>query len=78
VPDSHASTAQRIITALYAERKRRGWSQETLAVAAGLSDSCIRHLENQRATPTLVTLLKLASALDLDLAELLQTAMKRR
>jgi transcriptional regulator with XRE-family HTH domain len=78
VPDSHASTAQRIITALHAERKRRGWSQETLAVAAGLSDSCIRHLENQRATPTLVTLLKLASALDLDLAELLRAAMKRR
>lgn len=75
-PDSHASTAQKIVTALHAERKRRGWSQETLAVTAGLSDSCVRHLENRRATPTLVTLLKLATALDLDLAELLRAAMK--
>ncbi|MCX6982110.1 MAG: helix-turn-helix transcriptional regulator [Verrucomicrobia bacterium] len=76
MPDSHATTAAKIIAALQAERKRVGWSLETLAVAAGVSDSCIRHLEHQRATPTLVTLLKLASALELDLSILLRTAQK--
>ena len=53
-----------------------GWSLETLAVAAGVSNSCIRHLEHQRATPNLVTRLKLASALDLDLSALLRKARK--
>lgn len=76
MPDSHARIAEKIIEALTAERKRLGWSQETLAVAAGVSNSCIRHLEHQRATPTLVTLLKLTSALDLDLAALLRSAQK--
>ena len=61
---------------LCAERKQRGWSQETLAVAARVSPSCIQHLEHERSTPTLITLLKLATALDLDLAELLRAAQQ--
>ena len=76
VPDPHAAIAEKIVAALQAERKRLGWSLETLAVAAGVSNSCIRHLEHQRATPTLVTLLKLASALGLDLAVLVRNAQK--
>ena len=76
MPHPHAAIAEKIVAAIQAERKRLGWSQETLAVAAGVSNSCIRHLEHQRATPTLVTLLKLTSALDLDLAALLRSAQK--
>ena len=76
MPDPHAAIAEKIVSALQAERKRLGWSLETLAVAARVSNSCIRHLEHQRATPTLVTLLKLASALGLDLAVLLRNARK--
>jgi transcriptional regulator with XRE-family HTH domain len=76
VPEPHALIAQKIVEALHAERQRLGWSQETLAVAAGVSNSCIRHLEHQRSTPTLITLLKLASALELDLADLLRAAQK--
>ena len=74
MPEPHAITAQKIVDLLHAERKRLGWSQETLAVAAGVSNSCIRHLEHRRATPTLITLLKLADALGLDLSALLRTA----
>ena len=76
MPDPHAAIAKKIIAALQAERKRLGWSLDTLAVAAGVSDSCIRHLEQERAMPTLITLLKLAAALDLDLAILLRNAQK--
>ncbi len=74
--DPHAQIAHEIVLALQAERKRLGWSQETLAVAAGVSDSCIRHLEKRRASPTLVTILKIASALKLDLPTLLKKALR--
>ncbi len=74
VPDSHAYTTRKLVELLSAERKLRGWSQETLAVAARVSPSCIQHLEHERSTPTLITLLKLAAALDLDLAELLRAS----
>ena len=74
MPDPHATTAQKIVDLLHAERTRLGWSQETLAVAAGVSNSCIRHLEHGRATPTLVTVLKLADALGLDVVVLVKNA----
>jgi transcriptional regulator with XRE-family HTH domain len=78
VPDPHAQTAQKIVQLLHAARKQRGMSQETLAVEAGVSPSCIQHLEHARSTPTLITLLKLAEALDVDLADLLRAAQPRR
>ena len=59
---------------IHAERIRVGRSQETLAVSAGISNSCVRHREHQRTKPTLITMLKLASALGLDLATLLRDA----
>ena len=74
--ESHAHTADKIVEALAAERKRLGWSFDRLAVAADVSNSCIRHLEHQRSTPTLVTLLKLAAALEMNLASLLREAQK--
>ena len=74
VPDSHALTAQKLVELLTAERKQRGWSQETWAVAARVSPSCIQHLEHARSTPTLITLLKLATALEMDLPDLLRSA----
>ncbi len=70
----HVHVADLIVDALAAERKRLGWSYEHLAVEADVSSSCIRHLENQRSTPTLVTVLKLAAALQLDLRTLLREA----
>jgi hypothetical protein len=41
-----------------------------------VSNSCVRHLEHGRSMPTFVNLLKLADALDLDLAVLLRTARR--
>ena len=76
VPDSHVHTTQKLVELLSAARKQRGWSQETLAVEARVSPSCIQHLEHQRSTPTLLTLLKLAQALEMDLPSLLRKAQK--
>jgi len=76
VPDLHALTAQRLVELLSAARKQRGWSQETWAVEAKVSTSCIQHLEHARSTPTLITLLKLAAALKMDLPDLLRQAQK--
>ena len=76
MPESHARIADKIVEALAAERKRLGWSFDRLGVEADLSNSCIRHLERQRSTPTLVTVLKLTDALKMDLAELLREARK--
>ena len=76
MPDSHARIADKIVEALAAERTRLGWSFDRLGVEADLSNSCIRHLERQRSTPTLITLLKLTDAMDLDLADLLREARK--
>jgi len=74
VPDPHAQTVQRIVEILSAERRRRGISQEALAAAAGVSSSCVQHLEHARSTPTLVTLLRLADALGLDPSRILRAA----
>jgi ribosome-binding protein aMBF1 (putative translation factor) len=76
VQDPHTITARKIVDLLQAERERIGWSQETLAVAARVSSSCVRHLERGRSTPTLITLLKLSEAMGVDLAVLLRRARK--
>ena len=76
VPDSHLQTTQKLVELLSAARKQRGWSQETLAVEARVSPSCIQHLEHRRSMPTLLTLLKLAEALEMDLPGLLRKAQK--
>lgn len=63
---------QRIQTA----RKRRGWNRERLATEAGVGIVSVSKLERDQGNPTLATLLAVASALDLSLAELL-TSDKR-
>ena len=74
--DTCAHNPRSVCERIAAERKRLGWSFDRLGVEADLSNSCIRHLERQRSTPTLVTLLKLTDALEMDLADLLRDARK--
>ena len=78
MPEQHAITSERIVELLKAKRLRLGWSQETLAVNARVSSSCIRHLEIGRSTPTLITLLKLCEAMGMNLANVLRRAQKGR
>lgn len=52
-------------------RKNRGMTQEQLAEKAELSNIYISHIENSRSIPSLETLMKLCSALDITPDELL-------
>jgi transcriptional regulator with XRE-family HTH domain len=53
-------------------RKARGWIQPVLASKAGLSEGYIARLETRRHDPRLSTLIALAKALRVDVAELLK------
>ena len=52
-------------------RKNRGITQEQLAEKAELSNIYISHIENSRSIPSLETLMKLCSALDITPDEVL-------
>lgn len=54
-------------------REQRGWSQEALAEHADLNRSYVGELERGQAIPSLLTLNKLALALNLSLTSLLAT-----
>jgi len=53
-------------------RKARGWIQPVLARKAGLSEGYLARLETRRHDPRLTTLVALAKALRVDVAELLK------
>lgn len=59
------------------ERQRQGFSLKSLARKAGLARQTITFIENQVQSPTLDTLLRLASALDVDLTKIILKAYKR-
>jgi XRE family transcriptional regulator, regulator of sulfur utilization len=52
-------------------REGRGWSQEELAARADLNRSYLGEIERGAATPSLATVAKLALALELSLADLM-------
>lgn len=52
------------------ERINRGFSQESLALEAGLNKSTIWKIETNRMSPTIDTLEKIAAALGMDFASL--------
>lgn len=54
------------------ERERRQLSQEALSELAGMNRSFVGEIERGEATPTIVTLQKLADALGLKLSELIK------
>lgn len=57
-----------IIDSLIEQRRSKGMTQKELAKASNLTQSVIARLESKKATPQLDTLLKVASALDCDIA----------
>jgi transcriptional regulator with XRE-family HTH domain len=56
------------------ERARRDWSQEDLAREAGVSPATVAKVEMGRGGTRVRTLYKLATALDMDAAELYELA----
>jgi transcriptional regulator with XRE-family HTH domain len=63
--------AERFACVLRQLREERGWSQEQLAAQAGLNRSYLGEVERGRAMPTLTTVTKLASALEIRLSSLM-------
>ena len=53
----------RLIDELIELRKARGWTQQDLAKACGLTQSVVARIESKKSVPTLVTLQKIVSAL---------------
>jgi transcriptional regulator with XRE-family HTH domain len=64
-PETIAQTIRRL-------RKERGLAQEGLAFKAGLSTSTLSRIELGKHAPTVTTLRRIAGALDVTLAELLE------
>lgn len=58
----------RLIDELIELRKSRGWTQQDLAKACGLTQSVVARIESKKSVPTLVTLQKIVSALDATLS----------
>ena len=52
-------------------REERGWSQEQLAERADLNRSYLGEVERGRAIPSLITVSKLAGALEMQLSSLI-------
>ena len=75
VPDSHAAIVQKVVIRLQQARVDRGISQEALAELAGVSRGCVQHMEKGRTTPTLLSLLKIAAALETHLPTMIDESL---
>ena len=65
-----------VISLLRQERERRKLSKYFVAQESGLSPQMIAYVENGVRNPTLETVLRMAAALELDLAEVIKQARK--
>ena len=54
----------RLIDEIIQIRKDKGWTQQALSKASGLSQSVIARIESKKTVPTIVTLHKIVSALN--------------
>jgi transcriptional regulator with XRE-family HTH domain len=66
----------KVISLLRKERERRQLSKYFVAQESGLSPQMIAYVENGERNPTLETVLRMAAALELDLAEVIKQAKK--
>jgi transcriptional regulator with XRE-family HTH domain len=70
------AVAANVVRILRDERKRRGLSMNQVAERSGLSQGMISLVEHDLRNPTLDTLLRIADALELDLAGIIKRASK--
>ena len=68
-PPKVGATLQRI-------RLERGWTLEDLSRAAGVSKSMLSQIEREKANPTVAVAWRLANALGVGIAELLDTEVR--
>ena len=73
---SQQAVCSRVARVLRQEREKRGLSMNLVAERAGLSQQMVSYVEREMRNPTLETLLRIAAAIEIDLARVLQTAQK--
>lgn len=73
---SQQAICSRVARILRQEREKRGLSMNLVAERAGLSQQMVSYVEREMRNPTLETLLRMAAALEIDLAKVLQAAQK--
>jgi transcriptional regulator with XRE-family HTH domain len=75
--DKHArALCVKVISLLQRERERRELSKYFVAQESGLSPQMIAYVENGDRNPTLETVLRMASALEVDLEDVIKQARK--
>jgi transcriptional regulator with XRE-family HTH domain len=67
---------ERIIKLLKEERQRRGFSKYFIAQESGLSQQAIGYMEKGHRIPSLETVLRVAKAMNVDLAEIVRQALQ--
>jgi transcriptional regulator with XRE-family HTH domain len=72
---SHAE-CEKIIQLLKEERERRGLSKYAVAQQSGLSQQAIGYIEKGHRIPSLETVLRIAKAMNVDLAVIIKRAQK--
>lgn len=75
---SPEDTADALARNLRRLRVERGLTLDELAKRAGISRSMLIQIEQQRVNPTLATLVRIAQAVDVGLAELVELGSRRR
>jgi DNA-binding XRE family transcriptional regulator len=73
---SQQAICSRVARILRQEREKHGLSMNLVAERAGLSQQMVSYVEREMRNPTLETLLRIAAAMKIDLAKVLQTAQK--
>lgn len=68
---------QNVIHLLKELRKEKGLSHETLAQKSQITRAAISHIENGNRKPSLLVCLKIADALEVSLAEIIERAEKK-
>jgi transcriptional regulator with XRE-family HTH domain len=67
---------QKIIQLLKEARERKGLSKYLVAQRSGLSQQAIGYMEKGHRIPSLETVLRIAKAMNVDLAEIIKRACK--
>ena len=70
------ATIDRLIASIEEERRKQGLSLNEVAARAGLSHTMVMRVEKRERMPTIDTLLRIASALNVELGALIQRASK--
>lgn len=74
--DEANKISDKLVAFLREERLRQGMSQYKLDKECGLSKTSVAFIERNENKPTLSTLVRIADALNVDLSEYLQKALK--